>query len=75
MPLHRRHEKDQTSTVCFVGRRWCFRAGAKIAPLGDFKLENGQIIRDCRLGYRIFGKLNRDQSNVVLFPTLVYRQH
>ena len=39
------------------------------AELGDFGLESGQTIRDCRIGYRIFGKLNADKSNVVLFPT------
>lgn len=41
----------------------------RYAQLGDYKLENGLIIRDCRLGYRIFGALNADKSNAVLFPT------
>lgn len=41
----------------------------KFADLGDFKLESGESIRDCRLGYRTFGTLNADQSNAVLFPT------
>jgi hypothetical protein len=27
----------------------------QFASLGDFKLESGEAIRDCRLGYRIFG--------------------
>jgi homoserine O-acetyltransferase len=39
------------------------------ASLGDFKLESGETIRDCRLGYRTFGQLNSDKSNVILFPT------
>lgn len=39
------------------------------AELGDFYLESGQTIRDCRLGYRTFGKLNAQKSNAVLFPT------
>lgn len=42
---------------------------AKFAQLGDFRLENGEIIRDCRIGYRTFGELNREKSNAVLFPT------
>ena len=46
-----------------------FAQEQKFAPLGNFKLENGQTIRDCRIGYRTFGKLNRDQSNAILFPT------
>jgi homoserine O-acetyltransferase len=37
--------------------------------LGDFRLENGQTIRDCRVGYRTFGILNPDKSNAVLVPT------
>lgn len=37
--------------------------------LGNYRLENGQIIRNCRLAYRTFGVLNTDKSNVVLFPT------
>ncbi|HUN54285.1 MAG TPA: alpha/beta fold hydrolase [Smithella sp.] len=41
----------------------------KIADLGDYTLENGQVIRDCRLAYRTFGDLNSTKSNVILFPT------
>jgi homoserine O-acetyltransferase/O-succinyltransferase len=41
----------------------------KFAQLGDFKLESGEVIRDCRIGYRIFGKLNDDKSNAILVPT------
>ncbi len=41
----------------------------RIAELGDFPLENGQVIRDCRLGYRTFGKLDEKRANALLFPT------
>ena len=41
----------------------------QIASLGDFKLESGEVIRDCRIGYRTFGQLNADKSNVVIVPT------
>ena len=41
----------------------------KFANLGNYRLENGQVIRNCRLAYRTFGVLNSDKSNVVLFPT------
>ncbi len=41
----------------------------QFADLGDFQLENGQVIKECRLGYRTFGKLNSSRSNAVLFPT------
>lgn len=41
----------------------------KIAELGRCKLESGQYIEQCRIGYRTWGKLNADGSNAVLFPT------
>ena len=41
----------------------------QFADLGDFKLESGETIRDLKLGYRIFGTMNADKSNVVLFLT------
>jgi homoserine O-acetyltransferase len=41
----------------------------KFASLGDFQLENGQKIRNLKLGYRTAGELNADQSNAILFPT------
>ncbi len=41
----------------------------QIASLGDLKLESGEVLRDCRIGYRTFGKLNAARSNAVLFPT------
>ena len=41
----------------------------QLALLGDLKLESGRVIRDCVIGYRTFGSLNRDRSNAVLFPT------
>ncbi len=41
----------------------------KFAELGNFKLESGEVIRDCKLGYRTFGALNAGKSNAVLFPT------
>jgi homoserine O-acetyltransferase len=41
----------------------------RFAQLGDFKVESGEVIRDCRVGYRTFGKLNDDKSNAILFTT------
>src|ERR1700735_4253880 len=39
------------------------------APIGDLQLESGKTISDCRIGYRMFGKLNPAKSNAVLFLT------
>jgi homoserine O-acetyltransferase/O-succinyltransferase len=39
------------------------------ASLGDFKLENGLIIKNCKVGYQTYGSLNAEKSNVILIPT------
>ncbi len=44
-----------------------FSQEQKFAKLGDFKLESGEVIRDCRIGYRTFGVMNADQSNILLY--------
>jgi homoserine O-acetyltransferase len=41
----------------------------KFAELGACKLDSGQEITGCRLGYRTWGKLNAAGSNAVLAPT------
>lgn len=41
----------------------------QIANLGEFKLESGQTIRDCRIGYRTYGTLNAEQSNAIVVLT------
>lgn len=46
-----------------------FAQQQQFASIGDLKLQNGGVIRNCRIGYRTFGKLNADNSNVVVFPT------
>jgi len=46
-----------------------FAQEQQFANLGDFKLESGEVLRDCRIGYRTFGQLNADKSNAILFPT------
>jgi homoserine O-acetyltransferase len=46
----------------------------QFANLGECKLENGEVIKDCRIGYRTRGVLNADKSNavVVLLPMPVW---
>jgi homoserine acetyltransferase len=41
----------------------------QFAELGDFKLQDGGVIQDFRLGYRTLGKLNANRSNAILWPT------
>jgi homoserine O-acetyltransferase len=44
----------------------------QIAELGECPLESGQKLLDCRLGYRTFGQLAPDKSNVIISPTAAY---
>jgi homoserine O-acetyltransferase len=41
----------------------------QFADLGTCALENGQSIQGCRIGYRTFGSLNAQRSNVVVVTT------
>ena len=41
----------------------------QFASLGNFPLENGRQIMDCKIGFRTFGKLNAKRSNAVIYPT------
>ena len=44
----------------------------RFAELGRCKLESGQVIEHCRVGYRTFGMLNAARDNAVLMPTWLY---
>ena len=58
--------------VLLVAVSWMLGAqekGQQFASLGDLKLESGEVIRDCRIGYRTFGRLDASSSNAILFPT------
>src|SRR5208283_4031874 len=41
----------------------------QFARIGDLKLENGEVIPDCVVGYRAFGTVNPQKTNVVLYLT------
>lgn len=48
---------------------WSAENEQLFANLGDFTLESGAIIKNCRIGYRTFGTLNAARSNAILYPT------
>jgi len=37
--------------------------------VGELRLQNGKSLHDCKVGYRLFGTLNKEKSNAILFPT------
>jgi homoserine O-acetyltransferase len=40
--------------------------GQRLAHVGDLSTESGELIHDCQVGYRTFGRLDRARSNAVL---------
>ena len=47
----------------------------EIFSLGDFKLLSGGTLRDCKLAFKTFGKLNKEKDNVILFPHMYSGTH
>ena len=43
--------------------------------LGDLKLQRGMMLRDARIVYTTYGRLNADKSNVIVYPTSYSAQH
>jgi homoserine O-acetyltransferase/O-succinyltransferase len=46
-----------------------FAQQQQFGDIGDLKLISGEVLRECRVGYRTFGKLNAGKSNVIVCPT------
>jgi homoserine O-acetyltransferase len=53
----------------FIILTFSLQAQQQFANLGDFKLESGEVIYGCKIGYRTLGKLNDEKSNVILYST------
>lgn len=41
----------------------------RFGDIGDLMLVSGEVLRECRVGYRTFGQPNAEKSNIVLYPT------
>ena len=41
----------------------------QFGEIGDLKLVSGEVLRECRVGYRTFGKLDDVKSNAIVYPT------
>jgi homoserine O-acetyltransferase len=37
--------------------------------LGDYQLINGQVLKDAKLAYKVYGVLNEERDNVIVYPT------
>lgn len=47
----------------------------EIFALGNCVLQSGATLRDAKLAYKTYGKLNADKSNVIVYPTWYSGQH
>ena len=47
----------------------------QLLPLGDFKLESGETLRDFSISYVTHGTLNADRSNAILVVTAIGGNH
>lgn len=41
----------------------------ELVSLGSLETTSGQVIKDCKIGYRTMGELNEDHSNILVWPT------
>ena len=48
---------------------FCAAETQQYASLGDLTLTSGELIEDCRVGFRTYGELRRARDNVVVMPT------
>jgi homoserine O-acetyltransferase len=58
-----------TLSLCTFGHGTIAAQEPQMASMGDCRLESGDVIQDCFIGYHTAGTLNHDSSNAVLFPT------
>lgn len=41
----------------------------RFANIGDLKLQSGKTLYNCQIGYRTFGSINVDSSNIIIYPS------
>jgi homoserine O-acetyltransferase/O-succinyltransferase len=46
-----------------------FAGQQQFGEIGDLRLVSGEVLKTCRVGYRAFGKMNEDKSNIIIYPT------
>ena len=56
-------------TLCVFTTQLSSAQDQQFANLGDFKLQSGEVLRDCRIGYRTAGQMNSEKSNILVIPT------
>lgn len=47
----------------------CAGAGQQFATITNFETDSGHVVERCVVGYRTYGTMNADKSNVIILPT------
>jgi homoserine O-acetyltransferase len=47
----------------------------QVFDAGNVRLQRGETLRDCKLAYKTFGKMNPARDNVIVYPTWYSGQH
>ena len=55
--------------VLLLSTTLVFAQEQQFGNLGDLQLQSGEVLHNCRLGYRTAGHVDADQSNIVVIPT------
>jgi homoserine O-acetyltransferase len=61
--------------VTFIDGSQMSAADFELFALGDHPLQSGEVLRDAQLAYATYGTLNRERTNVVVFPTAYAGTH
>lgn len=56
-------------TVFLLSKVIIAQSQQQFANIGTLELISGNTITNCTIGYRTFGKVNSDSSNVIIYPT------
>ena len=51
------------------------RGDYEVFELGDLTLQRGATLRDAKLAYKVYGELNADRSNAIVYPTWYSGRH
>jgi homoserine O-acetyltransferase/O-succinyltransferase len=51
------------------------RSDYEVFELGDLALRRGATLRDAKLAYKVYGELNTDRSNAIVYPTWYSGRH
>jgi homoserine O-acetyltransferase len=58
-----------TILFLFISASVFAQSNLNLVDVGNLKLESGEVINNCKIGYRTFGKMNESKSNIIIFPT------